>query len=91
VAASGNIDLVQLLLDQNSDVSLFHWDWECTALMAAIFKNVKYLYETSWMDKDCLMAPHQVLIVHLLLEQMTLTDKTLIDYQDMLEGILHFT
>ncbi len=84
--------MVQLLLDHNAEVSILDRQSKRTALMAAIRRSVHQDYTDSWINQDTMKVDeHQRLIVHLLLERMSIVDTHLIDHQDYEgETALHF-
>jgi len=94
-AADGRSDVVQLLLDHNADVSVVEPKWKRSALVAAILGGMQWFQEYFLMHSNhndyLSVNEDQLLIVRLLLKQMDLTDKRLIDHQDD-EGYtaLHF-
>jgi len=67
-AAGGKVDQVQLLLNQNADVSIVDRRTKCTALMAAILKNVNFYHSGPTDQGKVRVDENQLLIVHLLLE-----------------------
>jgi len=92
-AANGRVDLVQLLLHHQADVSMVDGIRNSTALMAAILQSLYYYQNATTTTTNHCNHHHQghylaraeedqVLIVHLLLEQMARMDPRLIDHQD---------
>jgi len=75
-AAYQRLDIVQLLLDHNADVSIVDRKRKRTPLMAAIVKEQNISRLGTAADED------QLAIVRLLLQQMALTNINLIDHQD---------